>query len=247
MGPTALFDKSFLQSLSVDEAVWFDHFFFANVCPLFHVETLADLAKPVRSDRAPEDEVRIIASKFPVSNGLPNIFHKTLCEYELLGETVPLTGQVPVAGGRPVKSGTESAVVFDEFPEAITFDRWRRGRFDALERQTALHWRKGLAQLDLSRIAEMFRRLGIDGRSCRTLEDAKSMAQAIVATEEQNSDRVQLALFFLGINRRLHYQVLDRWAILGYRLIAKHAPFSSHVLTIELFFQTCLGSQPDFK
>lgn len=27
MGPIALFDKSFLQSLTVDESVWFDHFF----------------------------------------------------------------------------------------------------------------------------------------------------------------------------------------------------------------------------
>lgn len=240
MGPIALFDKSFLQSLSVDEAVWFDHFFFANVCPLFHVETLADLAKPLRSGRPSEDEVRIIADKFPVSNGLPNIYHKTLCENELLGETVPLTGQVPIAGGRPVKSGSESAVIFDEFPEAIAFSRWRRRQFDALERHTARHWRNAQARLDLSRIAEMFRRLGIDGRSCRTLEDAKSMAQAIVASKAQKLDRVQLALFFLGIDRQLHYKILDRWANFSYRAIGRHAPFSAHVLTIELFFQLAL-------
>ncbi len=45
MGPSALFDKSFLQSLSVDESVWFDHFFSANISPLFYIETLADLDK----------------------------------------------------------------------------------------------------------------------------------------------------------------------------------------------------------
>jgi hypothetical protein len=27
MGPITLFDKSFIQSLSLDEAVWFDKFF----------------------------------------------------------------------------------------------------------------------------------------------------------------------------------------------------------------------------
>ena len=48
MGPIALFDKSFLQSLSVDESVWFDHFFLPVVSPLFFVETLADLAKAPR-------------------------------------------------------------------------------------------------------------------------------------------------------------------------------------------------------
>ena len=38
MGSTALFDKSFIQSLNVDESVWFDHFFTANIRPLFYVE-----------------------------------------------------------------------------------------------------------------------------------------------------------------------------------------------------------------
>lgn len=41
MGPIALFDKSFLQSLSIDESVWLGHFFMPVVCPLFYVETLA--------------------------------------------------------------------------------------------------------------------------------------------------------------------------------------------------------------
>jgi hypothetical protein len=48
--------KSFLQSLSVDESVWFDHFFIPNICPLFYVETLADLEKSVREGRTPERE-----------------------------------------------------------------------------------------------------------------------------------------------------------------------------------------------
>jgi len=45
MGPVALFDKSFLQSISADESVWFDHFFLPLICPVFYVETLGNLAK----------------------------------------------------------------------------------------------------------------------------------------------------------------------------------------------------------
>jgi len=45
VGPIALFDKSFLQSLNVDEAVLFDHFFLPVISPLFFVETLADLSR----------------------------------------------------------------------------------------------------------------------------------------------------------------------------------------------------------
>lgn len=45
MAPTALFDKSFLQALNVDEAVLLDAFFLPVICPMFYVETLADLSK----------------------------------------------------------------------------------------------------------------------------------------------------------------------------------------------------------
>jgi hypothetical protein len=76
MGPTALFDKSFLQSLSVDEAVWFDAHFISVVCPVFFVETLADLAKDP-TERGPADRVvRVIASKFPEMHGSPCANHR---------------------------------------------------------------------------------------------------------------------------------------------------------------------------
>lgn len=61
MGPIALFDKSFIQSLLLDEAVFFDRFFLAVICPVFYVETLADLEKNIRKGRTPEQEVGIIA------------------------------------------------------------------------------------------------------------------------------------------------------------------------------------------
>jgi hypothetical protein len=34
MGPTILFDKSFLQWLSVDESLLFHHFFNPAICPI---------------------------------------------------------------------------------------------------------------------------------------------------------------------------------------------------------------------
>ena len=46
-------DKSFLRPLSIDEAVWFDHFFLTNIAPVFFVERLADIEKSVRTGRDP--------------------------------------------------------------------------------------------------------------------------------------------------------------------------------------------------
>jgi hypothetical protein len=52
-GPITLFDKSALQSLKVDEAVWFDSFYQTVISTLFFVETLADLSIEVETGRTP--------------------------------------------------------------------------------------------------------------------------------------------------------------------------------------------------
>lgn len=119
MGPIVLFDKSFLQSLSVDEAVWFDHFFMPVVCPIFFVETLADLTKQPRpgSTRTPQEEVRILADKSPVMSASPCVHHMHLAISNLLGHSAPHLGQVPIAGGRPVRNKEgKPGVVFENLP-----------------------------------------------------------------------------------------------------------------------------------
>jgi len=107
MGPITLFDKSFLQFLSVDESVFFDRFFFPVICPVFYVETLADLEKVVRQGRTPEQEVGIIADKVPEMNGGPCAFHADLAAANLFGQSVPMDGRIPAAGGQAVKVGQQ--------------------------------------------------------------------------------------------------------------------------------------------
>src|ERR1700674_3730241 len=101
MGPTILFDKSFLQSLSVDESVFFDHFFFPAICPLFFVETLADLEKAVRLGRTPEQEVGIIATKVPEMSGAQMAHHSRVALQSLLGKKMPMDGRIATASGAP--------------------------------------------------------------------------------------------------------------------------------------------------
>ena len=120
--PIALFDKSFLQSLSLDESVWFDHFFLTNVCPLFYVETMADLEKSPRKGRTEEDEVKIIADKFPQMHGMPCAHHTELCTANLLGRGVPMTGQILLAGpAQLVKTDGKSGAIYEPSPEAEAF------------------------------------------------------------------------------------------------------------------------------
>jgi len=69
MGPTVLFDKSFLQSLTLDESVWFDNFFYPVVCPIFYLETVADLKKS-GLNREPEEEERNKQGAILVTSGI---------------------------------------------------------------------------------------------------------------------------------------------------------------------------------
>ncbi|MGB3478062.1 MAG: hypothetical protein WBB67_02765 [bacterium] len=242
MGPNTLFDKSFLQSLSIDESVWFDHFFLANICPLFYVETLADLDKAVIKERTPEQEVGIIADKFPEMHGAPNVHHARLYINDLLGSKIPMTGQIPVAGGRPVKSDGKTGVVFEPSPEAEVFSRWHNREFMEIERRYARGWRVALSTLDLNAIAENFRTLGITGKSCNTLEDAKALAEHIVARRDKPVVFMELIFQFLSIPQQYRKPIWERWSTTNYQPLTEYAPYAAHVLTVELFFQIALAA-----
>src|SRR5581483_11716527 len=141
MGPIALFDKSFLEGLNHDEAVWFDHFFLANVCPMFYVETKSDLAKEGSNRGTPEELVRKLANKFPDFSGLPNVHHTTICSANLLGVHVPLCGQVIRPPACHATVDGHSMALLPESREAKVFLRWTQGEYEDEERRAAAEWR----------------------------------------------------------------------------------------------------------
>lgn len=245
MGPVVLFDKSFLQSLSIDECVWFDHFFIPVVCPLFFVETLADLSKPERSgsSRSPTDLVRIIAEKTPVMSGAPCAHHVHLCVSNLLGQYKPRLGQVPLAGGRPVRAADgRPGVVFESSPEAEAFSRWQRGEFLEIERDFASSWRAMLADLNLGEIAFRMRALGITPQNCKTVEEAYGIAASLVNASFEPEQQLALLSSFVHIPNNLWGAIMRRWSDAGFPPLAQHAEYAAHILKVELFFQIALAA-----
>ena len=232
MGPITLFDKSFLQSLSVDESVWFDHFFLANVCPLFYGETLADLDKTVRTGRTPEQEVGIIADKFPEMHGLPCVYHRTLCTAELSGSTVSMTGQVPMASGRLVKSESGNTAVFEPSPEADAFARWQSREFSELEHQYARDWRREAVILDATDMSDAISALGISEK-CRDLSQARTSAPEVVQRKGKELEWLSLSLAFLGVPAEFCQQTFEQWIRFGATCIDRFRSLHS----------VCLGSR----
>jgi len=153
-----------------------------------------------------------------------------------------MTGQIPRAGGRPVKSDGKTGVVFEQSAEAEAFSRWHNREFMEIERQYAKGWRVALSTLDLNVIAENFRTLGITGKSCRTLEDAKALAGHIVARRDKPLGLMELVFQFLCIPQQYREPILERWSTTNHQPLTDYAPYAAHVLTVELFFQIVLAA-----
>ena len=239
MGPITLFDKSFLQSLNVDESVWFDNFFYPAICPIFYVETLADLKKP-ELRRTPEQEVGIIADKFPEMHCAPMLHHRSMTIGNLLGDYIPLTGQIPRIVSRQVKSGNLKGVVYDPLPEEEAFLRWQSRDFHTIERKFASTWRANLECLDLKRIPDEFQNLGISGRNCKSLQEAKSITDALVNGTDKTLEMLEFVFFALDVPERDRNLIMQRWLQSELPSLSSFAPYAAHVITVEIFFRILL-------
>ena len=242
IGPIALFDKSFIQSLSADEAVWFDHFFLSNICPIFYVETLADLSKSLKEGRTPEHLVSSIADKTPEIHGSPCVHHSELCEASLFGYDVPLTGQIPLAGGRPVQTGDHRGVVFVRSPEAQAFHRWQQQRFDLVERDFASNWRTALSETSLNNSADKLKALGCSSTPCKSLDLAADLARSTIDDPKSTHLKIAYLTALLGLKNKQKEEALSLWRRTGCNPLRVHAPYAAHILEVEIFFQLALTS-----
>ena len=242
MGPTLIFDKSLLESLNPDEAMWLDNFFVCNITPLFFIETLADLEKGTRANRTPEQLVGSLAYKTPDANSACNMHHTTLIIAELLGK-----GKVEMGKGRPIigggqymELGDKTGVIFHQSPEEEAFQRWQRGEFLQLERSIAKGWRNELSHVRLEEHYKSFQRFFPLGKP-KTLADVKAFADFYINGPDQEAI-LTFGLSLLGIPESHKRSTLSEWISSGKPRILEFAPFFHHVYTVDFFFALALAA-----
>lgn len=238
MGPILIFDKSTLQSLSIDEAVWLDTFYYANITPLFFVETLADLEKEVAAGRTPEQVVGGLAEKTPIRGGGPNVHHGALCLANLLGDPVLMDNRILLAGGRCVIADGRRGVIFERPPEMEALERWKQGEFLDVERLFARAWRRALSELDLANTTARL----IGGARIRDLADAKRAAEEFVRQDRERYGVLSFALDRLQIPNQFRGDIIRRWKAEGGPRLVDYAPYAAYVLTVEMFFSLAMGA-----
>ena len=230
-----IFDKSTLQSLRADEACWLDAFYLPIIAPLFYyVETLGDLEKQVAKGRTPEQVVGNLAEKTP-PNACANVHHRTLALAELMGDFIVTMDRRPVVGGgKPVVTEDQRGVFFAPSPEMQALSRWQAGRFLEVEREFARVWRRGLSGIDLDQVYRRYK--------CKlhTLEDAKEAALRFI----NSSPYAALKLVFetLDIDERIRWMIIARWGRLGCPPLSSFAPYTAHVMCVEMFFNFAIGA-----
>ena len=235
MGPITIFDKSTLQSLSMDESVWLDAFFLVNVVPVFFVETLADLEKEVGEGRSPEDLVGMLAAKTP-PDAVPNVHHRSMIEAELAtGWQVPMDGRVPIASGDVMRAPDGAiGVHVQEFDEAAALNRWKNYEFLTIEREIARRWRAELAEVDHDRTIGVLRNiLPVETR----IRDLAALKGAIdVFCDSDEHEVIGLALDVLGVPEASARGVLARWDAAGRPKLGVFAPYTTHVFKVDLLY-----------
>lgn len=190
--------------------------------------------------RSPEQEVGIFADKFPERHCAPIPHHQEMAIGDLLGNHVPLTGQIPRDPSRFVESDRHQGVVFEQSPEEEAFLRWQSREFHDLEREFASTWRANLETLDLKRIPDEFRKLGTSGRNCKSLREAKSIADNLVRGTDKTLEMLRFAFFVLDIPQKGRNLIMGRWLASKFLPLSSFAPYAGHFLTVEVFFQISL-------
>ena len=243
MGPTLIFDKSTLQSLNPDETVWLDQFYLVNITPLFFVETLADLEKEVSKGRTPEQVVGSLAYKTPDLESCPNTHHASLIAGELMG-----VGEVDMRFGRPIISGGQTVELDGKFgvihqppPEAEALDRWRRGEFLDVERLFAKAWRRALSGKNFEVLYQATQENFRSRPKPKTLAEVKTLADRMIEMPDQEQ-LLSLGMEIMGISLRAREKVLARWRVAGRVPVNQFAPYFSHILTVNLFFDLGIAS-----
>ena len=242
-GPVIIFDKSTIQTLTVDESVLLDNFYTSNIIPVFFAECLADLERDMRlakSKGSPESLVGALATRTPDSQACGNVFHTRLLEGELMGKfDLSQAHYRPLRNrGEPVMTGDSKGVLFRESEEEEAVRRWAERDFLDLERQIAKQWRRMIERIDLDAMSENVLSSIGPWRKPTSLEDAKLLTDRIVDCIDQEW-LLRLGLRTLNLAEATD-RIVNRWITDRRKPLRTYLPYFVHVLSINIFFALVL-------
>lgn len=238
-GPVIIFDKSTIQTLTVDESVLLDNFYMSNIVPVFFAECLADLERDMqraKSKGSAESLVGALAAKTPDSQACGNVFHLRILQGELAGQFDfsqvrfrPLRSR-----GEPVMTGDSKGLLFQASEEEEAVRRWEARQFLDLERQIAKQWRRSIESINLEEMsARTLAGLG-PWRKPTSLPDAKYLTDTIIDCLDQEW-LLRIGLLIMNVAEATEW-VVTKWKEARRKPIRVSFPYFTYVLSVQIFF-----------
>ena len=234
MGPTLLFDKSAIQSLSRGGEYEASRYFHTVIPPVLLVEILADLSLDPSDLDGASAKVASLATKILPIDSVNVPHYRTLCIGNLSGHHVPMDRRPVVCGAKTVvtKDG-EKGMLIDIMPENEAILRWRSGDFSAEDLKFATAWR---AQASGTDFQGMIRQLPKPPVKMQTMEQVQAFVNLMLMDQET---RGPVLLWFLGLLRcdqATGSQVFSRWMRGGGPPLPQFAPYAAHCLRVKMLF-----------
>jgi hypothetical protein len=228
MGPVLLLDKSTFQMLSKEEHFIRERFFFENITPILVTEILGDLSKAMSGGRSAAAKVAELSAKFLGSGNPLNHDARLLAVQSLIGNDVPMTGQVLARGGTYVP-GEHPGWFFDigEWNKAIM--RWREGEFTEFERQYAELWRETTHRPGFPAIWEGIYRSGVILPRVANAGELKKALEEITSESGLQDVWLTILLKLLQPRKAEEAHIRRRWDS-AFQSLRTFAPYAYHYL-----------------
>lgn len=236
MGPSIIFDKSALQSLSRPALLQANSLFYTVLPDVLLHEILADL-RLERKNVAPQERVAMLAKKISFHNACGSMHFRKLCVQDLLGNAIPMARQPIVDAG----TGQRISMPDGQFgfmrtvqPENEAVLRWGGSVFNQADFEFAEEWRTQLPDFDVVASTELRnKKLGVS-----SLEDVRKNVNLILGNPEFHWSLISTYMGFLGCGKETQDRVLFRWQI---ELPAKQrlpafAPYTTYCLYVYYFY-----------
>lgn len=241
MGPITLVDKCAIQGLHSTEVFYLDRYYSLVISPILLRELLSTLAKEPEEDKDWEKTLSILAGKVDTMNSYvpPNAL--MMARANLLGGDVPLTGQVPLAGGKTVRSrdGTYGTI-FEEQPEKAILREWKRGHFSEVHKKAAQVIREMDHSVDLPKLQKQIE------EQLKNFPKFDKLSDLIKWLDEtyfsQVSQEFHLRNAALGLlNQEETDKVIERWKLQGSPAFTEFCPYAFYFYRCNTIYFVGLG------
>ncbi|MBI2604657.1 MAG: hypothetical protein HYW49_01125 [Deltaproteobacteria bacterium] len=241
MGPITLVDKCAIQALHSTEVFYLDRYYSLVISPILLRELLSTLAKEPEKDKDWEKTLSILANKVDTINSYvpPNAL--MMARANLLGGDVPMTGQIPLAGGKTVRSrdGTYG-VIFEEQPEKAILRDWKQGHFSEANRKAAQVIREMDHAVDLSKLQKQIE------EQLKNFPKFDKLPELIKWLDDtyfaQASQEFHLRTCALGLlNQDDTEELIGRWKSRGAPLFAEFCPYAAYFYRCNTIYFVGLG------